>query len=92
MPALVLESVRKVYRSGDAEVVALDHADLVVGDHEMVTLVGPSGSGKSTLLSIAGGLLSATTGRVVVGGKDVSNLDPRQLTKFRQSEVGFVFQ
>lgn len=87
-----MEAVRKVYRSGDAEVVALDHADLVVGDHEMVTLVGPSGSGKTTLLSIAGGLLSATEGRVVVGGKDVSNLDPRQLTKFRQGEVGFVFQ
>lgn len=87
-----MEAVRKVYRSGDAEVVALDHADLVVGDQEMVTLVGPSGSGKTTLLSIAGGLLSATAGRVVVGGKDVSNLDPRRLTKFRQSEVGFVFQ
>ena len=87
-----MEAVRKVYRSGDAEVVALDHADLMVGDHEMVTLVGPSGSGKTTLLSIAGGLLSATGGRVVVGGKDVSNLDPRLLTKFRQSEVGFVFQ
>jgi putative ABC transport system ATP-binding protein len=87
-----MEAVRKVYRSGDAEVVALDHADLVVGDHEMVTLVGPSGSGKTTLLSIAGGLLSATGGRVVVGGKDVSNLDPRLLTRFRQSEVGFVFQ
>ena len=71
-----MEAVRKVYRSGTAEVVALDHADLVVGDHEMVTLVGPSGSGKTTLLSIAGGLLSATEGRVVVGGKDVSNLDP----------------
>ena len=87
-----MEAVRKVYRSGDAEVVALDHADLVVGDDEMVTLVGPSGSGKTTLLSIAGGLLSATAGRVVVGGKDVSSLDPRQLTKFRQDEVGFVFQ
>ena len=62
-----MEAVRKVYRSGDAEVVALDHADLVVGDHEMVTLVGPSGSGKTTLLSIAGGLLSATAGRVASG-------------------------
>lgn len=87
-----MEAVRKLYRSGDADVVALDHADLVVGDREMVTLVGPSGSGKTTLLSIAGGLLSATAGRVVVGGKDVTNLDPRQLTKFRQDEVGFVFQ
>ena len=92
MPALVMEAVRKIYRSGDDEVVALDHADLVVGDKEMVTLVGPSGSGKTTLLSIAGGLLSPTAGRVVVGEQEVSALAPRQLTAFRQSEVGFVFQ
>jgi putative ABC transport system ATP-binding protein len=92
MPALTMQAVRKVYRSGDAETVALDHADLVVGDDEMVTLLGPSGSGKTTLLSIAGGLLSATSGRVVVGGRDISDLDPRKLTEFRQREVGFVFQ
>ncbi|HLT70741.1 MAG TPA: ABC transporter ATP-binding protein [Acidimicrobiales bacterium] len=92
MPALVMEGVRKVYRSGDEEVVALDHADLVVGDDEMVTLLGPSGSGKTTLLSIAGGLLTPTEGRVVVGDQVVSDLDPRQLTAFRQRQVGFVFQ
>lgn len=92
MPALVMEGVRKVYRSGDEEVVALDHADLVVGDDEMVTLLGPSGSGKTTLLSIAGGLLTPTEGRVVVGDQVVSDLDPRQLTVFRQRQVGFVFQ
>src|SRR5690606_17793225 len=63
-----------------------------VGDDEMVTLLGPSGSGKTTLLSIAGGLLSPTEGRVVVGDQEISNLQPRQLTAFRQREVGFVFQ
>lgn len=88
----MLDAVRKTYRSGDDEVVALDHADLVVEDREMVSLVGPSGSGKSTLLSIAGGLLTPTSGRVVVAGKTVSDLDPRQLTRFRQDTVGFVFQ
>lgn len=92
MPALVMEGVRKTYRSGDEEVVALDHADLEVGDDEMVTLLGPSGSGKTTLLSIAGGLLKPTEGRVVVGGQVVSDLDPKQLTAFRQRQVGFVFQ
>jgi len=92
MPALVMEGVRKTYRSGDDEVVALDRADLEVGDDEMVTLLGPSGSGKTTLLSIAGGLLSPTEGRVVVGDQEISNLQPRQLTAFRQREVGFVFQ
>lgn len=87
-----MEGVRKTYRSGDEEVVALDHADLVVGDDEMVTLLGPSGSGKTTLLSIAGGLLTPTEGRVVVGGQTVSDMEPRQLTEFRQRQVGFVFQ
>lgn len=92
MPALVMEGVRKTYRSGEEEVVALDHAELVVGDDEMVMLLGPSGSGKTTLLSIAGGLLKPTEGNVVVGGQTVSDLDPKRLTAFRQRQVGFVFQ
>jgi len=92
VPALVLENVRKTYRSGDDEVVALDHANLTVGDDEMVTLLGPSGSGKTTLLSIAGGLLSPTEGKVVVGGRDIGDLPGKQLTRFRQDDVGFVFQ
>ena len=92
MPALVMEGVRKTYRSGDEEVVALDHAELVVGDDEMVMLLGPSGSGKTTLLSIAGGLLTPTEGRVIVGDQIVSDLDPKRLTAFRQRQVGFVFQ
>ncbi len=90
--ALTLKDVRKVYQSGDAEIVALDHASLEVGDAEIVALVGPSGSGKTTLLSIAGGLLSPSEGRVVVGGDDISGYDPRRLTTFRRENVGFVFQ
>jgi putative ABC transport system ATP-binding protein len=92
MTALALDGVRKTYRSGDSEVIALDHADLVVDDAEVVALVGPSGSGKTTLLSIAGGLLNPTEGKVEVGGKDITELSSKQLTQFRQREVGFVFQ
>jgi putative ABC transport system ATP-binding protein len=92
MPALALTDVRKVYRSGDAEIVALDHATLTVHDGEIVALVGPSGSGKTTLLSIAGGLLSPTSGSVVVGERDISGMPPRKLTKFRRDHIGFVFQ
>jgi putative ABC transport system ATP-binding protein len=90
--ALRLDSVRKVYRSGDADIVAVDHASLTVGASEIVALLGPSGSGKTTLLSIAGGLLAATEGTVVVGGQDITRFNPRQLTDFRRSSVGFVFQ
>jgi len=92
MPALQLDNVRKVYQSGDEEIVALDHASLEVGDAEIVALVGPSGSGKTTLLSIAGGLLSPSEGRVVVAGDDISGYDPKALTRFRRDRVGFVFQ
>ena len=91
-PALHLEGVRKTYRVGDSEVVALDHADLTLASDEIIALVGPSGSGKTTLCSIAGGILSATSGRVVVAGDDITDYSPRQLTDFRREKVGFVFQ
>ncbi len=91
-PALEMEAVRKVYEVADEEVVALDHADLTLASDEIVALVGPSGSGKTTLCSIAGGILSPTAGKVVVGGKDISDYSSKQLTQFRRDSVGFVFQ
>ena len=91
-PGLQMESVRKTYRVGDDEVIALDDADLTVGADEIVALVGPSGSGKTTLCSIAGGILAPTDGRIVVGGRDITGYSPKQLTDFRREMVGFVFQ
>ncbi len=91
-PALEMSEVRKVYRMGDDEVVALDHASLTVGADEIVALVGPSGSGKTTLCSIAGGILAATDGTVAVGGERITDYSDKQLTTFRQHQVGFVFQ
>jgi len=91
-PALLMEGVRKTYPSGDDEVVALDDVDLTVGADEIVALVGPSGSGKTTLCSIAGALLTPTAGVVTVGGEDTSGYSGRQLTEFRRTRVGFVFQ
>ena len=91
--ALELTDVRKVYELGDgSEVVALNDATLTLASDEMIALVGPSGSGKTTLCSIAGGILSATSGSIVVGGEDISGHNARELTKFRQEKVGFVFQ
>jgi len=90
--ALEMQAVRKVYKSGGEEVVALDHADLAVGSDEIVALVGPSGSGKTTLCSIAGGILQPTSGSVVVGGAEISGYSARELTEFRREQVGFVFQ
>ena len=90
--ALQMEAVRKVYKVADTEVVALDRVTLTVAPDEIVALVGPSGSGKTTLCTIAGGILSPTSGTVVVGGRDISGYSSRQLTQFRRTTVGFVFQ
>jgi putative ABC transport system ATP-binding protein len=92
VPALHLDHVSKVYKSGDDEVVAVDDATLTLADDEMLALVGPSGSGKTTLISIAGGLLTPTQGAVVVGGQDITRYSAKELTRFRAGKVGFVFQ
>ena len=92
VPALHISRVRKVYQVGDVEAVALDCANLTVAADEIVALVGPSGSGKTTLCSIAGGILSATEGSVVVGSEDITDYSSKELTSFRQEQVGFVFQ
>lgn len=91
-PALRMRGVRKVYEMGDEDVVALEDASLTLGSDEIVALLGPSGSGKTTLCSIAGGLLTATGGSVEVGGRDITDYNSRQLSRFRQDTVGFVFQ
>jgi putative ABC transport system ATP-binding protein len=90
--ALELAAVSKVYEVGGVEIAALDDVYLTVADEEVVTLLGPSGSGKTTLLSIAGGLLSPSSGQVVVGGRDITHASPRELTAFRRELVGFIFQ
>ena len=91
-PALRMEGVRKVYPTGDDEVVALDHVNLTLPSDEILALLGPSGSGKTTLCSIAGALLSPTEGAVEVGGQDITGFSGKELTRFRRESVGFVFQ
>jgi putative ABC transport system ATP-binding protein len=91
-PALTMTGVSKIYGSGEQQVVALDHVDLTVASDEMLVLIGPSGSGKTTLLTVAGALLRATSGDVVVGGIDLADLGDRDLASFRRDRIGFVFQ
>lgn len=91
-PALHLDDVTKTYHVGDDDIVALSGIDLTVGADEIVALVGPSGSGKTTLCSIAGGILTPTSGEVTVAGTSISGYSDRQLTEFRQRTIGFVFQ
>jgi putative ABC transport system ATP-binding protein len=89
---LSVVDVSKVYRSGDAEVVAVGSATMSVATGEFVSLLGPSGSGKTTLISMIGGLLTPTEGSITVGGTDVAALSTKELTRFRAERVGFVFQ
>ena len=91
-PVLAMTAIRKEYTVGDQTIVALDDATLTIDHDEIVALIGPSGSGKTTLCSIAGGLLTPTYGTVEVGGRDISGLSPSELTEFRRTTVGFVFQ
>ena len=90
--AVEVRDLNKIYRIGSMEIRALRGLNLDVEDGEMVALIGPSGSGKSTLLNIMGGLDSATSGSVVVFGKEITNFKPRQLVEFRRETVGHIFQ
>jgi putative ABC transport system ATP-binding protein len=89
---LRLESVSKVYGSGDAAVLALDDVSLSVAPGEFVAVMGPSGSGKSTLMNILGCLDVPSRGRYLFGGEDVSEMSERELAHVRNRRIGFVFQ
>lgn len=89
---LMLDQVSKKYGEGETAVTALNQVSLRVGKGEFVAVIGPSGSGKSTFLSIAGALLTPTSGSVVIGGTDVTAISPGKLNRVRLEHVGFVFQ
>ena len=92
-PLIRTEALGKVYSPGtEAEVVALDHVDLVIGHGEFVSIMGQSGSGKSTLMNILGGLDHPSSGRYECDGVDVATLDAEELARLRLEKVGFVFQ
>ena len=92
MEILKCEGVRKVYGSGENQVVALDGIDLSVGKGEFVAVIGASGSGKSTLLHILGSVDKPTEGKVTIDGTDLSQLNPTQAAIFRRRKVGLVYQ
>ena len=91
-PIISARHLGKVYGSGKLKVEALRNVSFDVEAGEFIAIVGPSGSGKSTLFYILGGLTSATTGSLLIQGKDFSRLSDSQRTSLRRSQIGFVFQ
>jgi putative ABC transport system ATP-binding protein len=89
---LRMENVSKKYRHRGQLVTALDSANLVIPKGEFVAVVGPSGSGKSTLLLMLGGMLSPTSGRVLLEGQSIYDLKSDQRARLRKHKIGFVFQ
>jgi putative ABC transport system ATP-binding protein len=84
--------VRKVYRQGENEIIALDGVSLDIARGEFAVIMGPSGSGKSTLLHLIGGLDRPTSGELLVDQRLVGQMADDQVTLFRRTKIGFVFQ
>jgi putative ABC transport system ATP-binding protein len=89
---LRMSQVTKTYGSGEAAVHALDHVDFEVQAGEVVVVMGPSGAGKTTFLTIAGALLTPTSGTVEISGIDITALGENDLPDIRRERIGFVFQ
>ncbi|MED4990822.1 ABC transporter ATP-binding protein [Parageobacillus toebii] len=92
MKGIRFENVSKYYKEGDRTFTALNKVSISVEPGEFVAVIGPSGSGKSTFLSIAGALLKPSEGNVIINGTNLSNLKPKELSKLRLEEIGFIFQ
>ncbi|OCN01947.1 peptide ABC transporter ATP-binding protein [Clostridium sp. W14A] len=92
MNLLEVQSVSKIYGSGEAAVHALKNVSFSVPKGEFVAVVGESGSGKSTLLNMVGALDNPTSGKVFIDGKDIFAMKGSSLTIFRRRNIGFVFQ
>jgi lipoprotein-releasing system ATP-binding protein len=92
MPFLQAQALSKTYRNAEVPVIVFSGLDLVVQQGEMLAIVGPSGIGKSTLLHLLGGLDRPDSGSVQVEDRELTRLSNDELARFRNKNVGFVFQ
>ena len=92
MAYIEFKKVDKIYQMGEVEIKALDKATFSVEKGELVVILGPSGAGKTTCLNILGGMDNATNGTFVIGGKNITKYNEKQLIQYRRNDIGFVFQ
>ena len=87
-----LDKVSKIYGTKEVKIVAVDEISFEIAKGEFVVIGGPSGAGKTTVLNILGGMDQATSGEVLVDGRNIARYNSRQLTGYRRNDIGFVFQ
>ena len=92
MPYIEFKNVVKEYKMGEVLIKALNKTNFEIEKGELVVIVGPSGAGKTTALNILGGMDSATSGKVIIDGKDISKFKKKELIRYRREDIGFVFQ
>lgn len=92
MSLISFEQVSREYSVGNNIVKALNNVDFSIESGKFTVILGPSGSGKSTTLNLLGGMDRATSGHIIVDGKDITTFSEKQLTYYRREDIGFVFQ
>ena len=92
MSYIEFQNITKEYKMGEITIKALNKANFNIEKGELAVIVGPSGAGKTTALNILGGMDRATSGKLLVDGKEVTKLNEKQLIKYRRDDIGFVFQ
>lgn len=84
--------VNKIYHMGDETIKAVDNISFTIPDETFTVILGPSGSGKSTTLNLLGGMDTATSGKILLDGEEITGLNEKQLEEYRRRKIGFVFQ
>lgn len=92
MAYIEFKNIVKEYKMGEVTIKALNNTNFEIEKGELVVIVGPSGAGKTTTLNILGGMDKATSGEVIVDGKEITKLKDKKLIEYRRNDIGFVFQ